>query len=264
MPTLEPTTHKALLYTSIGVGGAAAIASFSVWWFDKFWRIVIACSLAGVVLLAITSVLLLTLYVKPANTNQTGVMKRTAGTQLVTNVNNKVVPGATYRIQTITGGLFLTINPLADSVYQLGTTSDANSAAQFVFEPVGQVNELTVRPAIFYYCYTVVNGVKYYATTVRYDKNLDAYTTAEVEDTFMYFRPRQTSTDPAIRDTQFRMWPYRVLPEFEWVYNRTYEVQVTDEIYLSFYKYISMNQGCTLYQGSINYDHTQFSLFQLI
>ena len=264
MPTLEPTTHKALFYTSIGVGGAAAIASFSVWWFDKFWRIVIALSLAGVVMLAITSVLLLALYVKPKSQHETGVMKRTAGTQLVTNINNKIVPGASYRIQVTAGGSFLTVNPLADSVYHLSSTSDANSAAQFVFEPVGQVNELTVRPAIFYYCYTVMNGVKYYATPVRYDKTVDAYTAAEVEDTFMYFRPRQTSTDPAIRDTQFRMWPYRVLPEFEWIYNRTYEVQSTDEIYLSFYKYIAMNQGCTLYQGSINHDHTQFSLFQLI
>jgi hypothetical protein len=265
MPSLEPTTYDALLYTSIAVGGVASISAFSVWWFSTFWRIVIVSTLAGVIAISILSVLLMTLYVKKQNNVQTGVAKRTAGTTLLTSANNKVVPGSAYKLQ-ITGDvpIFLTLTKMNEQLYQLSTTEDSNLATQFLFESVGQVNELTIRPSIYYYICTMINGTKYYATTVQIDKPLDMYTPAEVNDPFLYFRPRTSSSDPAIRDTQFRLWPYNQLPEFKWETDRTYEIKQTDEIYLSFYKYIKMNQGCTLYQASINYLHSQYSLFLLV
>ena len=260
MPTLPSKTHDALYYTGIGMGAAASVAAFSIWWFSKFWKILIVSILAGVVALSVLTALLLALYVKKEEPKAPAVMKR-----LPNSASQRAVPGFPYRIKVLEGApMYLCLTQVSEKVYHLSTTPDLTSAAQFVFEPMGQVNELTIRPAIYYHLYTIVNGEKYYATPVKVDKPMASYTAEEVNDPFLYFRPRLTSLDAGVRDAQFRCWPYHVLEEFKWETNRAYEVSETDEIYLSFRKAIAMNHGCTLYRGSIDYSHVQFSLLMLI
>lgn len=260
MPSVSRSVHEALVYTFISLSGATALSVFSVWWFDKMWRLIILITLGVMLLLFITAALIMVLYIKvksapPANP----VTRRTSPPRKKNqSISNLIIPGVSYKIRIVgRENTHLCVNKLSDNLYTLGTSVNGS---EFVLEAAGNVTEMTVRPSISYFMYTLVNGVKYYACTTQVAKDLHAYTVEEVEDIRLYFRPRQSSTDPAIRDTQFRLWPYHVLDEHKWEYDSTYEVEQTDEIYLSFLKPIRMNHGCTLDGSNINYDHMHFSL----